>query len=162
MLVNTIQRPQNSREVRSRTQCTQHSTGHMASTPRRGAITTPVGTVYFKAKWDFKISQAQVLFLCTQPRNPPNEASSNTALLSLCLSISCCCFCWFFKKRKFWLHWLFVAAHEPSLTGVRRGHSPVAACGFLTAVVSLVAARTVSGTQAQELWRGLSSCSSKA
>ena len=140
MLVNTIQRPQNSREVRSCTQCAQHSTGHVESTPRRGAITAPVGTVYFKAKWDFKVLQAQVLFLCTQPRNPPNEASSNTGLLSPCLSISCCCFCFFFKKRHFWLHWLSVAAHELSLAGVRRGHSLVAACGFLTAVVSLVAA----------------------
>ena len=139
MLVNTIQRAQNSCEMRSCTQFTQQSPGHKEGTPRRGAITTPVGIVYFKAKWDFKVLQAQVLFLCTQPRNPRNEASSNTALLSLCLSISCP-FCWFFF---FLLHWLAVAAHEFSLAGVSRGHSLVAACGFLVAVVSLVAAHRV-------------------
>ena len=43
-------------------------------------------------------------------------------------------------------HRLFVAAHRLSLVGANRGYSPVAVCGLLLTVASLVALRFSSGS----------------
>ena len=39
----------------------------------------------------------------------------------------------------FWLHWVFLAAHRPSLVAANGGYSRVAIHGILMVVVSLVA-----------------------
>ena len=47
-------------------------------------------------------------------------------------------FCFFFIIIYFWLCWVFIATLRLSPVAVIRGYSPVAACGLLIAVVSLV------------------------